>query len=223
MQHFTDELNELNHALLEMGALVESSIHSSVQALVEHNDRIARRVLDDEKRINEMELSIDAQVTRLMALNQPVAKDLRFLVMALKINTDLERMGDLAVSIADRAVSLNHARAPLGTPLVDTPRMAAMAEDMIHRSLDAFVNRDAALAKAVLPADTEVDKIRDNVYADLIALMQREPDLVKPAIDLMFVARSIERIADHATNIAEEVIYLVEGIDIRHHAAALRR
>ncbi len=218
MRHFAEELEELNQALLEMGGLVESSIHTSVQALVEHDDRMARRVVEDEALINRMELDIDARVTRLLALNQPVAGDLRLLVMCLKINTDLERMGDLAVNVAERAISLNKLSAPLG-PLREMPRMASMVEDMLHRTLDAFVRRDAEQASAILPADDDVDSIRDGVYTELIATMRTDPALVEPAIHLMFVARSLERIADHATNIAEDVIYLVKGIDVRHHHA----
>jgi phosphate transport system protein len=224
VRHFAEELEELNQALLEMSALVESSLHTAIQSLVEHDDRMARRVIEDEHLINRMELDLDARVTRLLALNQPVAGDLRFLVMCLKINTDLERMGDLAVSIAERAVSLNALRGPAGHPqplgqaLIDTPRMAGLTEDMLHRALDAFVKRDDGLAKGVLPSDDEVDHIRNRVYDDLIALMQREPTLVPAAVHLMFVARNLERIADHATNIAEDVIYMVRGVDVRHHA-----
>ena len=218
MRHFAVELDELNQALLEMGALVESSIHCSVQALVERDERMARRVLDDERLINRAELDIDARVTRLLALNQPVAGDLRLLVMCLKINTDLERMGDLAVNIAERALSLSKARPALGRALVDTPRMAQLVEDMLHRALDSFVKRDAALAQSVLPSDDEVDQLRDGVYEEMIALMRTDAELVEAAVHLMFVARSLERIADHTTNIAEDVIFLVRGVDVRHHA-----
>ena len=217
MRHFAVELEELNQALLAMGALVESSIHCSVQALVNRDERMARRVIEDEIRINQMELDIDARVTRLLALNQPVAGDLRLLIIALKINTDLERMGDLAVNIAERAISL--AKVPLVKPLIDTPRMASLVEDMLHNSLDSFVKRDAALAATVLPADDEVDSIRDNIYSELLEVMQSNPTVVPSAIHLMFVARNLERIADHTTNIAEDVIFLVRGIDIRHPAA----
>ena len=216
MRHFAVELEDLNFALLEMSALVESSIHCSVQALVERDERMARRVIEDEHRVNAMELDIDARVTRLLALNQPVAGDLRLLVMALKINTDLERMGDLAVNIAERALSLM--RIPPVKPLIDTPRMAALVEDMLHRSLDSFVRRDAELAASVLPADDEVDGLRNRIYDELKRVMQENPGVVSPAVDLMFVARNLERIADHATNIAEDVIYLVRGVDVRHHA-----
>ena len=217
MRHFAVELEELNQALLGMGALVESSIHCSVQALVNRDERMARRVIEDEVRINQMELDIDARVTRLLALNQPVAGDLRLLIIALKINTDLERMGDLAVNIAERAISL--AKVPLVKPLIDTPRMASLVEDMLHSSLDAFVKRDADLAEKVLPADDEVDSIRDNIYSELLEVMQSNPSVVPSAIHLMFVARNLERIADHTTNIAEDVIFLVRGVDIRHHVA----
>ena len=220
MRHFAVELEELNQALLGMGALVESSIHCSVQALVNRDERMARRVIEDEVRINQMELDIDARVTRLLALNQPVAGDLRLLIIALKINTDLERMGDLAVNIAERAISL--AKVPLVKPLIDTPRMASLVEDMLHLSLDAFVKRDASLAAQVLPADDEVDSIRDNIYSELLEVMQNNPTVVPSAIHLMFVARNLERIADHTTNIAEDVIFLVRGIDIRHHVAQER-
>jgi len=217
VRHFAVELEELNQALLGMGALVESSIHCSVQALVNRDERMARRVIEDEVRINQMELDIDARVTRLLALNQPVAGDLRLLIIALKINTDLERMGDLAVNIAERAISL--AKVPLVKPLIDTPRMASLVEDMLHSSLDAFVKRDADLAEKVLPADDEVDSIRDNIYSELLEVMQSNPSVVPSAIHLMFVARNLERIADHTTNIAEDVIFLVRGVDIRHHTA----
>lgn len=219
MRHFPEELEELKQALLEMGALVESSIHTSVQSFIEHDDRLARRVMEDETLINKMELDLDARVTRLLALNQPVAGDLRLLVMCLKINTDLERMGDLAVSIAGRAISLNKLHAQLDGVLEDMPRMAALVEDMLHRTLDAFVKRDADLASKILPADDEVDSIRDGVYNELIATMRKNPSLVDAAVHLMFIARNLERIADHTTNIAEDVIYLVRGIDVRHHAA----
>lgn len=219
MRHFAEELEELKQALLEMGALVESSIHTSVQALTEHDDRLARRVIEDEGLINKMELDLDARVTRLLALNQPVAGDLRLLVMCLKINTDLERMGDLSVSIAQRAISLNKLNAPLGQPLLEMPRMASIVEDMLHRTLDAFVKRDAEMARAILRTDDEVDALRDTVYNALIATMRTQPELVDAAVHLMFIARSLERIADHSTNIAEDVIYLVRGIDVRHHAA----
>ena len=216
MRHFAQELENVNQALLEMGALVESSIHCSIQALEESDERLARRIIADEARINRMEMEIDAQVTRLLALQQPVAKDLRFLTSVLKINAVLERMGDLAVHIARRTLSLM--QQPEARPLTDIPRMAALAEGMLRTSLDAFVKQDADLAESVLPADQEVDDLRDKVFRELIHLMQTDPTRVPVALDLMFVARHLERTADHSTNISEDVIFLVRGEDVRHHA-----
>jgi phosphate transport system protein len=216
LRHFAQELEDVNRALLQMGGLVESSIHGSIQALEEGDERLARRIIEDEPRINRMEMEIDSQVTRLLALQQPVAKDLRFLTSVLKINGDLERMGDLAVHIARRTLSLM--QQPEVKPLVDIPRMAALAEDMLHKSLDAFVKQDAVLAESVLPADREVDELRDKVFQELTCLIQSEPARVLAALDLLFVARHLERTADHSTNIAEDVIFLVRGDDVRHHA-----
>jgi phosphate transport system protein len=216
VRHFGQELEELNQSLLQMGGLVESSIRRSTQSLVERNKELAKDVIRDEPRIDMMQVEIDAQTTRLLALNQPVARDLRLLMATLKINTDLERMGDLAVNIAERAISLIE-RPPVRA-LVDIPQLASLVESMLLKSLDAFVKGDVDLATSVLPADAEVDALRDSIYAELIALMQRDPAVVPSAINLMFVARNLERIADHATNIAEDVIFLVKGIDVRHHA-----
>jgi phosphate transport system protein len=216
VRHFTVELEELNHKLLEMGGLVESAIHRSVRSLVDQNRELAEQVIRDEPQINRMEMEIDGLATRLLALNQPVARDLRFLTSALKINTDLERIGDLAQHIAERSLSLMHH--PLVKPMVDIPKMASLVQSMLLRCLDAFVNGDTEMARNVLLSDDEVDKLRDGVYNDLLATMQRDPGVVPAAVDLIFVARNLERIGDHATNIAEDVVFLVKGIDVRHHA-----
>ena len=216
MRHFSIELDELNERLLEMGGLVESSIRRSVQSLVEREKELAKQVMRDEPRINQMQVEVDAMAMRLLALNQPVARDLRLLTAVLKINTDLERMGDLAVNIAERAISLIN-RPPV-KPLIDIPKMASLVQTMLLKSLDAFVKGDVDLAMSVLPADEDVDTLRDAVYTELIDSMQREVGVVPAAVDLMFVARNLERIADHATNIAEDVVFLVKGIDVRHHA-----
>jgi phosphate transport system protein len=220
MRHFGLELEELNQSLLQMGGLVESSLRRAVQSVVDREKEAAKQVMRDEERINQMQLEIDATTTRLLALNQPVARDLRMLTAILKINTDLERMGDLAVNIAERAISLSNR--PRLKAMVDIPKMASLVESMLLKSLDAFVKADAELARSVLPADNEVDALRDAVYTELVALMQREPMVVPGAVDLMFVARNLERIADHATNIAEDVIFLVKGEDVRHHHSANR-
>jgi phosphate transport system protein len=163
-----------------------------------------------------MEMEIDGMATRLLALRQPVARDLRFLTSALKINNDLERIGDLAQHVAERALSLMHH--PLVKPMTDIPKMASLVQSMLLKCLDAFVNSDEHLARSVLLADDEVDRLRDAVYAELLTTMQRDPGVVPAAVDLIFVARNLERIGDHATNIAEDVVFLVKGIDVRHHA-----
>jgi phosphate transport system protein len=219
MRHFSIELEELNQSLLQMGGLVEQSIRRAVQSVVEREKEVAKQVMRDEERINQMQLEIDAATTRLLALNQPVASDLRRLTAILKINTDLERMGDLAVNIAERAISL--ANRPKLKAMVDIPKMASLTESMLLRSLDAFVKGDAELATSVLLADNEVDNLRDVVYEEMVALMQREPMVVPGCVDVMFVARNLERIADHSTNIAEDVIFLVKGEDVRHHHSQL--
>ena len=216
MRHFTIELEELNNRLLEMAGLVESAINRSVRSLVDQNRELAEQVIRDEPKINSMEMEIDGMVTRLLALRQPVARDLRFLTSALKINTDLERMGDLAQHIAERSLSLMHH--PLVKPMVDIPNMASLVQSMLLKCLDAFVQGDESLARSVLLADDEVDRLRDGVYAELLGTMQRDPTVVSAAVDLIFVARNLERIGDHATNIAEDVVFLIKGVDVRHHA-----
>lgn len=216
MRHFSIELEELNQKLLQMGGLVESAIHRSVRALLEQDRELAEEVIRDEPKINRMEMEIDGLVTRLLALRQPVARDLRLLTAALKINNDLERIGDLANHIAERSLSLMHH--PLVKPLTDIPKIASLVESMLIKCLDAFVNGDADLAHTVLLSDAEVDALRDNIYNELLEIMRQDPTLVTTAIDLIFIARNLERIGDHATNIAEDVVFLVKGIDVRHHA-----
>jgi len=216
MIHFREELEELQSKLLEMAGLVESAIHGSVRALSDRDEQQAKDVLWKEAQINQKDIEIDDLATRLLALYQPMARDMRFLTAAIKINGDLERMGDLAVNITERALSLM--REPAMRPLIDIPKMADLAEGMVRKSLDALLQRDEALARSVLVSDDAVDGLRDAVYQELIAFMQEERTTVPRAVDLMFVAHDLERIADHATNIAEDVLFLVKGIDVRHHA-----
>jgi phosphate transport system protein len=216
MRHFLAELEELQQRLLEMGGLVESSISNSVLALSERSEAHALQVLTREARINQMEIEIDDFAVSLLALQQPMARDLRFLTVAIKINSDLERMGDLAVNIVQRALSLM--RQPLVKPLIDIPQLARLAESMVHKSLDAFVRRDAEMARQVLLSDDAVDDLRDAIYEELVGFMERDPSTVSRSLDLIFVARNLERIADHSTNIAEDVVFLVQGVDVRHHA-----
>ena len=216
MRHFSVELEELNQKLLQMAGLVESAIQRSVRSMVEQDRDLAQQVMRDEPQINRMEMEIDGVVTRLLALRQPVAKDLRFLTAALKINTDLERMGDLANHIAERSLSLMHH--PLVKPMIDIPKMAVLVQSMLLNCLDAFVHGDSDLARSVLGSDHEVDVLRDAVYGQLLDIMQRDPTVVPAAVDLIFVARNLERIGDHTTNIAEDVVFLIKGIDVRHRA-----
>lgn len=216
MRHFSIELEDLNQKLLQMAGMVESAIHRSVRSLLEQNRELAEEVIRDEPKINRMEMEIDGLVTRLLALRQPVARDLRLLTAALKINTDLERIGDLANHIAERSLSLMHH--PLVQPMTDIPKMASLVQSMLLKCLDAFVHSDADLAHTVLLSDSEVDALRNSVYNELVEVMQRDPSVLTAAIDLLFIARNLERIGDHATNIAEDVVFLVKGIDVRHHS-----
>ena len=216
MRHFDEELDDLRSRLLEMSGLVEDSVHRSVVSLAHKDPQQAQRVLQNEAAINRMEIEIDDLATRLLALQQPMATDLRFITSAIKINNDLERMGDLAVNIVERSLSLMHE--PLLKPLIDIPLMADRVQAMIRKSLDAFVKKDADLARTVLVSDDAVDELRDAVYEELVSYMERDPKTVRQGVNLMFVARNLERLADHATNIAEDVLFLVEGVDVRHHA-----
>ena len=216
MRHFVEELDYLRSRLLEMSALVEDSVYRSVLCLSDKDPQQAKKVLQNESEINRMEIEIDDLATRLLALQQPMATDLRLLTSAIKINNDLERMGDLAVNIIERALSLINE--PLIKPLIDIPAMASRVQAMIRKSLDSFVRRDAELARSVLVSDDAVDELRDAIYEELIEYMERDPKTIRQGINLMFVARNLERLADHATNIAEDVLFLVEGVDVRHHA-----
>lgn len=198
-----------------MGGLVEANIRRSVRSLIERDAELAHQVMRDEERVNQMQMEIDNLTTRLMVLNQPMARDLRFLTAVLKINTDLERIGDLAVNISRRSLTL--LQNPPLKAMIDIPRMGSLVESMLLRTLDAFVKEDADAAQSVLLDDDEVDDLRDAVYSELVALMQQEPSSITTGIAWIFVARNLERIADHATNIAEDVIFLVKGVDVRHH------
>ena len=203
-----------------MSGLVEDAVYRSVLSLAERDAQQAQRVLDNEGKINRLEIEIDELATRLLALQQPMATDLRFLTAAIKINNDLERMGDLAVNIVQRALYLMHE--PVVKPLIDIPHMANLVQSMIRKSLDAFVKKDPELARSVLASDDAIDELRDAIYEELISYMERDPKTVRQGVNLMYVARNLERLADHATNVAEDVLFLVEGVDVRHHAEASR-
>ncbi len=216
MRHFEEELDGLRKHLLEMSGLVESAIYRSVHALVEKDESLAQLVFKNEARVNQMQIEIDEMAVRLLALEQPVATDLRLITSAIKINNDLERMGDLAYNIAERAVCLMHESTV--NALIDIPYMANLVESMVRKSLDSFVKKDAGLARNVLVSDDAVDDLRTGIYNELTRYMEENPDRIHQGLDLIFVARNLERIADHATNIAEDVLFLVDGVDVRHHA-----
>ena len=215
MRHFIEELEQLSAKLLEMCSLVESAVQRSITAVTQKDLDAAEEVIRNEARINQIEIEIDDFAISLLALQQPMAADLRLIVAALKINTDLERMGDLAAAVAQRAKSL--IAAPNIKPMIDIPHIAALVQSMVRKSLDAFVGRDAELARSVLASDTAVDNLRTASYHELISFMEHEPGSIRQAVDLIAVVRNLERIADHSTNIAEDVLFMVKGIDVRHH------
>ena len=216
-RHFHEELGALKQTLLAMGGLVEDQIRRVIRALVERDDVQARDVIDRDREVNAYENEIDEKCVELLALHQPAAGDLRFLTTAMKIVTDLERIGDQAVNIAQRALELNHE--PQLKPYIDLPRMAERAQRMVKESLDAFVARDTALARRVCEADAEVDALKEQIFRELLTFMMADPTTIPRAIRLILISRFLERVADHATNIGEMVIYLVESKIVRHTLA----
>ena len=217
-RHFEIELQALKNRLLRMGALVEERVHGAMQALMERRMEVAEAIVAGDVEVNDMQIEIDVRCLKLLALQNPMASDLRLITAAMKINADLERIGDQAVNIAENAVRI--AAAPPLRPMIDLPRMAEMAEAMTRDSLDAFVRRDAALARDVLARDDGVDLLKDQIFRVLLTHMMADPGTIERALGLLLVSRNLERIADHATNIAEDVIFVVEAKDVRHHHEA---
>lgn len=216
-RHFHEELNGLKQTILAMGALVEDQIRRVMHALLERDDGLAREVIERDQRVNAYDLEIDEKCVELLALHQPTAIDLRLIMTAIKIVTDLERIGDQAVNIAQRALEL-HTEVQL-KPYVDLPRMAEKAQRMVKESLDAFVHRDPELARRVCAADSEVDALKEQIFRELLTFMMQDPKTIPRAMRLILISRFMERIADHATNIAEMVIYMAEGRLVRHTLA----
>jgi phosphate transport system protein len=212
---FDEELKNLKEKLLRMAGLVEESIELAIEALKDQNEEPARQVLCHETEINTLDVEVDETCLRLMALRQPMAGDLRFITSAMKITSELERMGDLAVNVAEQALIL--AKLPPLKPLLDIPRMARMAQAMVRDSINAFINRDEALARSVCERDDEVDNLDDQIFRELLTYMMEDPASIKRAVALILVSRNIERMADHATNVGEDVIYLAKGKTIKHH------
>ncbi|MEO8481303.1 MAG: phosphate signaling complex protein PhoU [Acidobacteriota bacterium] len=213
--HFQEELELLKTRLLEMGGLAEDRVRSAVRALVDRDYATVERVLVSDEAINRLHIEIDDRCFKLLALHQPMAVDLRAIVAAEKINTDLERVGDLAINIAE-AVG-RYLQHPSVKELIDIPRMAVIAQGMLRDALDAFVRRDTVLAQAVLDRDDELDALKTQVFRDLLNHMLRDPATIEPGLDLVLISRHLERIGDHATNVAEDVIFMVSARDVRHH------
>jgi phosphate transport system protein len=213
--HFEEELQALKQRLLGMGDLVEERVHRAVRSLIERRLDEAERVIASDQEVNSLQIEIDDRCLKLLALQQPMATDLRLITSAMKINADLERIGDQAVNIAENVLKILP-QPPL-KPLIDIPRMAEIAQKMTRDALDSFVKKDAELARTVLQRDDEVDSLKDQVFRELLTYMMADPGTIQRALALILISRNIERIADHATNIAEDVIFLVEAKDVRHH------
>jgi phosphate transport system protein len=216
-RHFHEELESLKQTLLAMGGLVEEQIRQVMRALIERDDALAQSVVERDQQVNAYDLEVDETCVNLLALHQPAAGDLRFITTAMKIVTDLERMGDQAVNIAQRVLELN--QEPQLKPYIDLPRMAEKAQRMVKESLDAFVARDTELARRVCAEDAEVDAIKEQIFRELLTFMMEDPRTIPRAIRLILISRFLERLADHATNIAEMVIYLVDAKMVRHTLA----
>jgi phosphate transport system protein len=216
IRHFAEELEEVKRRLLVMAGLAEERVSTAMAALVERDRARLAEVITGDQAINSLHLEIDDRCFKLLALHQPMAVDLRMIVGALKINTDLERVGDLAVNIGEAAARyVNHRPVK---PLIDLPRMSNMAQRMLHASLAAFVSRDVAAAEAVIGQDDMLDALKDQIFRELLTYMLGNVQTIEPGIELILIARHLERIGDHATNIAEDVIFIVEARDVRHHA-----
>jgi phosphate transport system protein len=213
--HFREELEALQGRLLEMGGLAEERVRAAVQGLVTRDPVLFEKVLLGDEPVNQLHIEVDKRCFRLLALHQPMATDLRAIVAAVKINTDLERVGDLAVNIAEAGTRyISH---PPVKKLIDIPQMGDIAQSMLRDALDAFVKRDTRLAHQVLNEDDRLDALKTQVFRDLLTYMLKDQSTVEPSLDLILVSRHLERIGDHATNIAEDVIFMVSALDVRHH------
>ena len=213
-RHFDDELRELKQKLLRMGALVENQVRPSLTSLIERDEVLAEEVIANDHKVNTLDVDVDETCLELLALFQPAARDLRFVTTAMKISTELERISDLAENICERAIELN--QEPQLKPYIDIPLMAEHATKMVGEAIDAFVRGDSVLARRVLKDDDHVDELNEQIFRELLSFMIENPQTISRAIRLSFISKYLERIADHATNIAELVVYMVEGKIIRH-------
>jgi phosphate transport system protein len=215
-RHFQEELEQLKARLLEMGGLAEEQVRLAVKALMDRDRELIELALHGDDPLNKLHIEIDGRCFTLLALHQPMAVDLRAIVAAVKINTDLERVGDLAINIAEAA--RRYAQHAPVKKLIDIPRMATIAQSMLRDSLDAFVRRDTELAQRVLNEDDKLDALKTQIFRELLTYMLQDPATIEAALDLILISRHLERIGDHATNIAEDVIFMVSARDVRHHA-----
>lgn len=218
---FDEELKTIRGKLMKMACLAEESIVLAVKSLKDREEKLAKDVLKKEEAINLLDIEIDELCLKLLARRQPMAIDLRFITSAMKITSELERIGDQAVNIAERSLEL--LKLPLLKPLIDIPRMADLAQNMVKDSINAFVNRDGKLAINVCEGDDQVDKLNDQIFRELLTYMMQDPTTIRRAVDLILVGRHLERIADHATNIGEDVYYLAKGKTIKHHIEKNRK
>ncbi|HQZ38930.1 MAG TPA: phosphate signaling complex protein PhoU [Vicinamibacterales bacterium] len=215
-RHFQEELEALRQRLLAMGGLAEERVRVAVRGVAEREPDDLQAILEGDEPVNDLHIEVDDRCFKLLALHQPMAADLRIIVAAVKINTDLERVGDLAVNVAE--AGKRYLQHPPVKPLLDIPRMGDIAQIMLRDALDAFVRRDVGLAEAVLARDDELDALKMQIFRELLTYMLQDPHTIEPALDLILISRHLERIGDHATNIAEDVIFMVSARDVRHQA-----
>ena len=214
VRHFQEELDAMQSRLLEMGGLAEERVRAAIEGLSSRDTGLIERVMHGDEPVNRLHIEVDERCFRLLALHQPMATDLRAIVAAVKINSDLERVGDLAVNIAEAAT--RYVTHPPVKKLIDIPKMAALAQAMLRDALDAYVKRDIGLAQQVLNEDDQLDGLKTQVFRELLTYMLQDPATIEPALDLILVSRHLERIGDHATNIGEDVIFMVSALDVRH-------
>jgi phosphate transport system protein len=217
-RHFDQELGKLKELLLKMASHAEEAVTNAIKSLTENNEDLAREVEENDSILDAFEKEVDEMAISLLALQAPLASDLRLITVAMKISHDLERVGDEATTIARRSLELN--KEPQLKPYVDIPRMAQMGLEMLHGAIDAFVHRQPANARAIIPRDKDVDALNKQLHRELVSFVIENPTTITRALNLMVISKSLERIADHATNVAEEVVYLYEGTDIRHSKPA---
>ncbi|HKZ40846.1 MAG: phosphate transport system regulatory protein PhoU [Deltaproteobacteria bacterium RIFCSPLOWO2_01_44_7] len=213
-KRYEEGLQSLKELILKMGEVVEEMIALAMKSLVDRNSNLVQEVIQRDPEVNDLEIAIDDRCLELLALHQPAASDLRFITIGLKISKDLERIGDLSVNIVENALEIN--KEPALKPYIDLPKMASKSQTMVKDSLDAFVKRDILQAERVCKVDDEVDDLNDRIFGELVAIMKKDPESISRSTRLISIAKHLERIADHATNIAEEIIFMVKGKDIRH-------